>query len=81
MLDIIIPYRESPKNNTDKTYCYSLLLPQTEDLDKLSGYYYDNGENKILLDVAIYDRDGNTAKEIVENKFYKITVNRASQVN
>lgn len=81
MLDIIIPYRGEPKNETDKTYCYSLLLPQTEGLNELSGYYYDKDENKILLDVAIYDRDGNTAKEIVENKFYKITVNRASQGN
>ena len=77
MLDIIIPYRERPKNNTDKTYCYSLLLPQTEGLDKLSGYYYDNDENKIPLTVAIYDRDGNTAEEIVENKFYKIIVTKA----
>lgn len=81
MLDIIIPYRDPLNNGTDKTYCYSLLLPQTEGLNELSGYYYDKDENKILLDVAIYDRDGNTAKEIVENKFYKITVNRAPQGN
>ena len=81
MLDIIIPYRDKPMNETDKTYCYSLLLPQTKDLDKLSGYYYDNGENKIPLAVAIYDRDGNTAEEIVENKFYKIIVTKASQGN
>ena len=81
MLDIIIPYRNKPENETDKTYCYSLLLPQTEDLDKLSGYYYDNGENQIPLTVAIYDRDDKPAQEIKENKFYKIIVNKASQGN
>ena len=85
MLDIIIPYRNKPENETDKTYCYSLLLPQTEGLNELSGYYYDkdenNVENKIPLTVAIYDRDGNTAEEIVENKFYKIIVTKASQGN
>ena len=85
MLDIIIPYRGEPKNNTDKTYCYSLLLPQTEGLNELSGYYYDkdenNVENKIPLTVAIYDRDDKPAQEIKENKFYKIIVNRASQGN
>ena len=85
MLDIIIPYRGKPANKEDKTYCYSLLLPQTEGLDKLSGYYYDKDENNvekiIPLTVAIYDKDGKPAEEIVENKFYKITVNRASQVN
>ena len=85
MLDIIIPYRGKPENVTDKTYCYSLLLPQTEGLNELSGYYYDkdenNVENKIPLTVAIYDRDGNTAEEIVENKFYKIIVTKASQGN
>lgn len=80
MLDIIIPYRESPKNNTDKTYCYSLLLPQIGGLDTLSGYYYD-GENQIPLTVAIYDRDDKPVQNIVENKFYKIIVNRASQGN
>ena len=81
MLDIIIPYRGKPENVTDKTYCYSLLLPQTEeDLDELSGYYYD-GENQIPLTVAIYDRNDKPAQEIKENKFYKIIVNRASQGN
>ena len=80
MLDIIIPYRGKPENVTDKTYCYSLLLPQTEGLDELSGYYYD-GENQIPLTVAIYDRDDKPAQEIKENKFYKIIVNRASQGN
>lgn len=81
MLDIIIPYRNKPENETDKTYCYSLLLPQTKGLDKLSGYYYDNGENQIPLTVAIYDRDDKPAQEIKENKFYKIIVNKASQGN
>ena len=81
MLDIIIPYRGEPENETDKTYCYSLLLPQTKGLDKLSGYYYDNGENQIPLTVAIYDRDDKPAQEIKENKFYKIIVNKASQGN
>ena len=81
MLDIIIPYRNKPENETDKTYCYSLLLPQTKGLDKLSGYYYDNGENQIPLTVAIYDRDDKPVQNIVENKFYKIIVNRASQGN
>ena len=80
MLDIIIPYRGEPKNGTDKTYCYSLLLPQTEGLNELSGYYYD-GENQIPLTVAIYDRDEKPAQEIKENKFYKIIVNKASQGN
>lgn len=80
MLDIIIPYRGEPENETDKTYCYSLLLPQIGGLDTLSGYYYD-GENQIPLTVAIYDRDGNTAEEIVENKFYKIIVTKAPQGN
>lgn len=80
MLDIIIPYRDKPKNGTDKTYCYSLLLPQTEGLNELSGYYYD-GENQIPLTVAIYDRDDKPVQNIVENKFYKIIVNRASQGN
>ena len=74
MLDIIIPYRGKPENVTDKTYCYSLLLPQTEeDLDELSGYYYD-GENQIPLTVAIYDRDDKPVQNIVENKFYKIMI-------
>lgn len=81
MLDIIIPYRNKPENETDKTYCYSLLLPQTKGLDKLSGYYYDNGENQIPLTVAIYDRDDKPAQEIKENKFYKIIVTKASQGN
>ena len=81
MLDIIIPYRDKPKNGTDKTYCYSLLLPQTEDLDKLSGYYYDNGENQIPLTVAIYDKNDNPVQKIEENKFYKIIVTKASQGN
>ena len=81
MLDIIIPYRGEPENETDKTYCYSLLLPQTEDLDKLSGYYYDNGENQIPLTVAIYDKNDNPVQKIEENRFYKIIVNRASQGN
>ena len=81
MLDIIIPYRGKPENVTDKTYCYSLLLPQTKDLDKLSGYYYDNGENKIPLTVAIYDKNDNPVQKIEENKFYKIIVNMASQGN
>ena len=80
MLDIIIPYRGKPENVTDKTYCYSLLLPQTEGLNELSGYYYD-GENQIPLTVAIYDRDDKPAQEIKENKFYKIIVNKASQGN
>lgn len=80
MLDIIIPYRGEPKNGTDKTYCYSLLLPQIGGLDTLSGYYYD-GENQIPLTVAIYDRDDKPVQNIVENKFYKIIVNRASQGN
>ena len=80
MLDIIIPYRNKPENETDKTYCYSLLLPQTEGLNELSGYYYD-GENQIPLTVAIYDRDDKPAQEIKENKFYKIIVNKASQGN
>lgn len=80
MLDIIIPYRDKPKNGTDKTYCYSLLLPQTEGLNELSGYYYD-GENQIPLTVAIYDRDDKPVQNIVENKFYKIIVNKASQGN
>ena len=85
MLDIIIPYRNKPENETDKTYCYSLLLPQTEGLNELSGYYYDkdenNVENKIPLTVAIYDRDDKPVQNIVENKFYKIIVNKASQGN
>ena len=81
MLDIIIPYRNKPENETDKTYCYSLLLPQTKGLDKLSGYYYDNGENQIPLTVAIYDRDDKPVQNIVENKFYKIIVTKASQGN
>ena len=81
MLHIIIPYRNKPENETDKTYCYSLLLPQTKGLDKLSGYYYDNGENQIPLTVAIYDREDKPAQEIKENKFYKIIVNKASQGN
>ena len=80
MLDIIIPYRGKPENVTDKTYCYSLLLPQTEGLNELSGYYYD-GENQIPLTVAIYDRDDKPVQNIVENKFYKIIVNKASQGN
>ena len=80
MLDIIIPYRDKPKNGTDKTYCYSLLLPQTEGLNELSGYYYD-GENQIPLTVAIYDRDDKPVQEIKENKFYKIIVTKASQGN
>lgn len=80
MLDIIIPYRGEPKNGTDKTYCYSLLLPQTEGLNELSGYYYD-GENQIPLTVAIYDKNDNPVQKIEENKFYKIIVNRASQGN
>ena len=80
MLDIIIPYRGKPENETDKTYCYSLLLPQTEGLNELSGYYYD-GENQIPLTVAIYDRDDKPVQNIVENKFYKIIVNKASQGN
>ena len=80
MLDIIIPYRNKPENETDKTYCYSLLLPQIGGLDTLSGYYYD-GENQIPLTVAIYDRDDKPVQNIVENKFYKIIVNRASQGN
>lgn len=80
MLDIIIPYRDKPKNGTDKTYCYSLLLPQTEGLNELSGYYYD-GENQIPLTVAIYDRDDKPVQNIVENKFYKIIVTKASQGN
>ena len=80
MLDIIIPYRGKPENETDKTYCYSLLLPQIGGLDTLSGYYYD-GENQIPLTVAIYDRDDKPVQNIVENKFYKIIVNRASQGN
>lgn len=80
MLDIIIPYRGEPKNGTDKTYCYSLLLPQTEGLNELSGYYYD-GENKIPLTVAIYDRDDKPVQNIVENKFYKIIITRASKGN
>ena len=78
MLDIIIPYRGEPENETDKTYCYSLLLPQTEGLNELSGYYYD-GENQIPLTVAIYDRDDKPVQNIVENKFYKIIVTKASQ--
>ena len=81
MLDIIIPYRGKPKNETDKTYCYSLLLPQTKDLDKLSGYYYDNGENKIPLTVAIYNKNDNTVQKIEENRFYKIIVTKAPQEN
>ena len=80
MLDIIIPYRGKPENVTDKTYCYSLLLPQTEGLNELSGYYYD-GENQIPLTVAIYDRDDKPVQNIVENKFYKIIVTKASQGN
>lgn len=80
MLDIIIPYRGKPENETDKTYCYSLLLPQTEGLNELSGYYYD-GENQIPLTVAIYDRDDKPVQEIKENKFYKIIVTKASQGN
>ena len=80
MLDIIIPYRGEPENETDKTYCYSLLLPQTEGLNELSGYYYD-GENQIPLTVAIYDRDDKPVQNIVENKFYKIIVTKASQGN
>lgn len=80
MLDIIIPYRGEPENETDKTYCYSLLLPQIGGLDTLSGYYYD-GENQIPLTVAIYDRDDKPVQNIVENKFYKIIVNKASQGN
>ena len=80
MLDIIIPYRGKPENVTDKTYCYSLLLPQTEGLNELSGYYYD-GENQIPLTVAIYDRDDKPVQEIKENKFYKIIVTKASQGN
>ena len=80
MLDIIIPYRGEPKNGTDKTYCYSLLLPQTEGLNELSGYYYD-GENQIPLTVAIYDKNDNPVQKIEENKFYKIIVTKASQGN
>lgn len=82
MTDIIIPYRNEPENAADDTYCYSLLLPQTEEeLKDLSGYYFDKGGDIIRLAVAIYDRDGNTAEEIVENKFYKIIVTKASQGN
>lgn len=73
MLDIIIPYRGEPKNGTDKTYCYSLLLPQTEGLNELSGYYYD-GENQIPLTVAIYDKNDNPVQKIEENRFYKIII-------
>ena len=80
MLDIIIPYRGKPENVTDKTYCYSLLLPQTEGLNELSGYYYD-GENQIPLTVAIYDRDDKPVQKIEENRFYKIIITKASQGN
>lgn len=80
MLDIIIPYRGEPKNGTDKTYCYSLLLPQTEGLNELSGYYYD-GENQIPLTVAIYDKNDNPVQKIEENRFYKIIITKASQGN
>lgn len=65
---IIIPYREEPKNEKDKTYCYSLLLPQTEGLDKLSGYYYDDNDNKVDLTIEI--TKGNGAPKIIEENYY-----------
>lgn len=77
--DIIIPYRVVV-DNSDKTICYSLLLPQTGGLDTLSGYYYD-GENEIPLTFAVYDKDYKPVQNIVENEFYTINVKSASKGN
>ena len=73
---IIIPYREEPKNEKDKTYCYSLLLPQTEGLDKLSGYYYDDNDNKVDLTIEITKGEG-APNIIKENYYYEIDIKKA----
>lgn len=79
MTDIIIPYRNKPEKDGDKTFCYSLLLPQKGGLDTLSGYY-KSGE-KVELAVKIYDSEYKVAKEIKEGKFYFIYVTKDSQGN
>ena len=70
---IIIPYREEPKNEKDKTYCYSLLLPQKE-VNELSCFYYDDNGKKVDLTIEIIDWNGEPAKEVVENWYYEINI-------
>ena len=71
---IIIPYREEPKNEKDKTYCYSLLLPQTKGLNNLSGFYFDDNGKKVDLTIKIIDWNGNPATQVLENWYYEINI-------
>ena len=73
---IIIPYREEPENAADDTYCYSLLLPQTEGLDKLSGYYYDDNGDEVDLTIEITKGEG-APNIIKENYYYEIDIKKA----
>lgn len=74
MTNIIIPYRDEPKNEGDKTYCYSCLLPQKEGLEDLSGYYYDKNKNRVDLTIEIIYPEGESEKKIRENWYYEINI-------
>lgn len=72
--DIIIPYRDKPETETDFTCCYSLLLPQTEGLNNLSGFYFDDNGKKVDLTIKIIDWEGKPATEVLENWYYEINI-------